>query len=219
MCDIFISLESMRNTILNRKFKYTDSNVTTILIVINFVVFALTYFLFPRLKIYLGMVPSLVYYKHYYWQFFTYMFTHANITHLIFNMLSLYIFGRAVEHRVGSREFLLYYLLVGTLSGIASYCMYYLTGTNVILVGASGAIYGLLILFAVLYPYAVILVFGIIPVKAPLLVAIYFFISLFSGFSASSTAHLTHLFGLVFGFLYILIRLKINPFSVWSGRS
>ena len=134
-------------------------------------------------------------------------------------MLSLYIFGRAVEHRVGSREFLLYYLLVGTLSGIASYFMYYLTGTNVILVGASGAIYGLLILFAVLYPYAVILVFGIIPVKAPLLVAIYFFISLFSGFSASSTAHLTHLFGLVFGFLYILIRLKINPFSVWSGRS
>ena len=83
--------------------------------------------------------------------------------------------------------------------------MYYLTGTNVILVGASGAIYGLLILFAVLYPYAVILVFGIIPVKAPLLVAIYFFISLFSGFSASSTAHLTHLFGLVFRFLYILI--------------
>ena len=209
----------MRNSILNRKFRYSDSNITTILVVINFIVFALTYFLFPRLKIYLGMVPSLVYYKHYYWQFFTYMFTHANFTHLIFNMLSLYIFGRAVEHRVGSKEFLLYYLMVGTLSGIASYFIYYISGTNVVLVGASGAIYGLLILFAALYPYATIYIFGLIPVRAPLLIVIYFFISLFGGFTLSSTAHFTHLFGLVFGFIYMLIRLKMNPIKIWSGRS
>ena len=100
----------MGNSILNRKFRYTYSNRTVSLIVINFAVFALTAFLFPRLEYYLGLVPAYIYYKHYYWQFFTYMFTHSGISHLIFNMLALYIFGTAVEHRLGSKEFLLYYL-------------------------------------------------------------------------------------------------------------
>ena len=206
----------MGNSILNRKFRYTYSNLTVSLIVLNFAVFALTAFLFPRLEYYLGLVPAYIYYKHYYWQFFTYMFTHSGISHLIFNMLALYIFGTAVEHRLGSKEFLLYYLTVGFLSGLASYGVYYLTNTNVVLVGASGAIYGLLIMFAVLYPNALIYVFGIIPVRAPLLVVIYFFISFFSGFRGGSVAHFTHMFGLVFGFLYIIIRLKINPFNVWK---
>jgi membrane associated rhomboid family serine protease len=62
--------------------------------------------------------------------------------HLLFNMLSLFIFGSMVEKRIGSKEFLLFYLLTGLFGGIASFVSYYLAGTNVILVGASGAIYG-----------------------------------------------------------------------------
>ena len=206
----------MKNTIINRKFVYTYNNVTAILVAVNIAVFCLTYFLFPRLTYTLALVPSSVYYGHSYWQFVTYMFTHGSVSHLLFNMLSLYIFGTAVERRVGSKEFLLYYMLTGTLCGLASYGVYYLANTNVVLLGASGAIYALLMLFSVLYPRAVIYVFGIIPVPAPVLIILYFVIELFSGMmSFDGVAHMTHLFGLLFGLLYILIRMRLNPLREW----
>ena len=206
----------MRNTILNRKFPYSYWNVTSIFIAINFIMFCLTGFLFPSLKYIFSLVPSYILYRHYYWQFLTYMFTHATVSHFIFNMLSLYIFGTAVERRVGSREFLLYYLLTGVLSGVASYAMFYMANTNTVLLGASGAIYALLMLFSVLYPKSVIYVFGLIPVQAPLLIILYFIIELISGLSAhDGVAHMTHLSGLVFGLLYIIIRMRMNPLREW----
>lgn len=206
----------MRNTILNRKFPYSYWNVTSIFIAINFIMFCLTGFLFPSLKYIFSLVPSYILYRHYYWQFLTYMFTHATVSHFIFNMLSLYIFGTAVERRVGSREFLLYYLLTGVLSGVASYAMFYVANTNTVLLGASGAIYALLMLFSVLYPKSVIYVFGLIPVQAPLLIILYFIIELISGLTAhDGVAHMTHLSGLVFGLLYIIIRMRMNPLREW----
>ena len=206
----------MRSTIINRRFRYTYSNVTTILVVINFIVFCLTRFLMPSLTYYLALVPRYILYRHWYWQFLTYMFVHGSVSHFLFNMLSLYIFGTAVERRIGSREFTLYYLLCGTLCGVASYAMYYLANTNVVLLGASGAIYALLILFSALYPSAVIYVFGIIPVQAPLLIIIYFVIELAGGlFSYDGVAHMTHLFGLLFGLIYMLVRMRINPLGEW----
>lgn len=206
----------MRNTILNRKFPYSYWNVTSIFIAINFIMFCLTGFLFPSLKYIFSLVPSYILYRHYYWQFLTYMFTHATVSHFIFNMLSLYIFGTAVERRIGSREFLLYYLLTGVLSGVASYAMFYMANTNTVLLGASGAIYALLMLFSVLYPRSVIYVFGLIPVQAPLLIILYFIIELISGLTAhDGVAHMTHLSGLVFGLLYIIIRLRMNPLKEW----
>lgn len=206
----------MRNTILNRKFPYSYWNVTSIFIAINFIMFCMTGFLFPSLKYIFSLVPSYILYRHYYWQFLTYMFTHATVSHFIFNMLSLYIFGTAVERRVGSREFLLYYLLTGVLSGVASYAMFYVANTNTVLLGASGAIYALLMLFSVLYPKSVIYVFGLIPVQAPLLIILYFIIELISGLTAhDGVAHMTHLSGLVFGLLYIIIRMRMNPLREW----
>lgn len=206
----------MRNTILNRKFPYSYWNVTSIFIAINFIMFCLTGFLFPSLKYIFSLVPSYILYRHYYWQFLTYMFTHATVSHFIFNMLSLYIFGTAVERRIGSREFLLYYLLTGVLSGVASYAMFYMANTNTVLLGASGAIYALLMLFSVLYPRSVIYVFGLIPVQAPLLIILYFIIELISGLTAhDGVALMTHLSGLVFGLLYIVIRMRMNPLKEW----
>lgn len=206
----------MRNTILNRKFPYSYWNVTSIFIAINFIMFCLTGFLFPSLKYIFSLVPSYILYRHYYWQFLTYMFTHATVSHFIFNMLSLYIFGTAVERRIGSREFILYYLLTGVLSGVASYAMFYMANTNTVLLGASGAIYALLMLFSVLYPRSVIYVFGLIPVQAPLLIILYFIIELISGLTAhDGVAHMTHLSGLVFGLLYIVIRMRMNPLKEW----
>ena len=132
-------------------------------------------------------------------------------------MLGLFIFGRLVERSVGSREFLLYYLLTGTLAGSASYFMYLFSGSLfTVVLGASGALYAVMLLFAVLFPTAVVYVFGIIPMRAPLLVILYFFIDFLGQFRADGTAHLVHLSGLFFGFLYIMIRMKINPLRQWG---
>ena len=146
------------------------------------------------------------------------MFVISNFFYLLFNMLSLFIFGQALEKRIGTREFLLYYLLVGTLSGIFSFFSYLIAGQDAVLLGASGAVYGILLLFAVFFPFAKIYVFGLLPIRAPFLIVIFVFIELSSQFSGvnSGVAHLTHLAGLGFGYLYCLLRMKINPIDVWK---
>jgi len=209
-------LSSMGNSIINRKFRYSFTNVTLQLIVANVIVFMITS-VYRQAYGYLALVPVYILQRHWYWQFFTYMFTHANLNHILFNMLGLFMFGSAVERRIGSKEFLLFYLLTGTLSGIFSYFSYYLTGTNVILVGASGAVYAVLFAYAVLYPYARILVFWFFPMRAPVLVALYTAIELFNQvFGVSGgIAHLTHLAGFGFAYLYFIIRLKIKPLDEW----
>ncbi|MBO8436640.1 MAG: rhomboid family intramembrane serine protease [Spirochaetes bacterium] len=206
------------NSILNRKFRYTYSNASLVLIVINCVVYFLSYFVFPRLMSILALNPLSIIYGHSYWQFITYMFVHGGIWHLFSNMLGLFIFGPPVERSIGTREFVLFYFLTGTLSGIASFFSYYLTGTFAVLIGASGALYAVMLLFSVLYPRAVIFIFGILPVRAPVLVIIYFFLELFSqmGSYGGSIAHMTHLFGLLFAFLYCIIRMRIKPWREWG---
>jgi len=205
-------------SIINRRFRNNSyTNVTLKLIIINAVVFLLTTYIAPRSAYYLAMIPSFVL-NGYIWQLFTYMFVHGGFSHIFFNMLSLFIFGTMVEQRVGSKEFLLFYLLTGTVSGIISFLCYLAAGTNVILVGASGAIYGVLLMFAVFYPYARIFVFGLIPIRAPVLVILYAFIELSSEVfgTGGNVAHLTHLSGLLFAYLYCRIRMKINPIDVWK---
>lgn len=207
----------MKMNLLNKKFKYTYSNVTLYLVGINVLVYILTAFVWPNGIYYLSMIPSFVLHGYVY-QVFTYMFVHSNFTHILFNMLSLFIFGQALEKRLGSREFLLYYLLIGTLSGIFSFISYYIAGQNAILLGASGAVYGILLLFAVFFPFARVYIFGILPMRAPLLILLFFVIELFSQISGvnGGVAHLTHLAGLLFGYIYCLVRMKINPIDVWK---
>jgi membrane associated rhomboid family serine protease len=207
-----------RRSIISRRFRdNTYRNYTLRLIIINLLVFFVTDLVSSRAVLYLAMIPSLVL-RGWVWQFVTYMFVHGNLTHLLFNMLSLFIFGSMVEKRIGSKEFLLFYLLTGFFSGIASFVSYYLSGTNAILVGASGAIYGVLLMFAVFFPYSVIFVFGILPVRAPILVIIYAGIELYSQVfgRGGNIAHLTHLSGLIFAYLYCRIRMKINPIDVFK---
>jgi membrane associated rhomboid family serine protease len=206
----------MAPTLLNRKFRYSYSNVALKLIMANVVIFMLT-MVAPRAYGYLAMVPQYIVYRHWYWQVFTYMFVHADFTHILFNMLGLFMFGTSVERRIGSREFLLFYLLSGTLSGIFSLFSYIAAGVNVILVGASGAIYAVLFAFAVLYPYARIFVFGIFPLRAPVMVALYTAIEMFNQVFGSTrgVAHLTHLAGFGVAWLYFILRLRINPLDEW----
>lgn len=192
---------------------YSQFHATEILVTANIAVFLLTS-LYPVLQIYLGLVPGMILSYHSWWQVFTYMFVHGGVWHLLMNMLTLFIFGRACEQQLGSGEFLLYYLVVGTLSGIFSYFSYLLLGTNVILIGASGAIYGLLFLFAVLFPRARMLIWGIIPIRAPMAILLYAVVELASEvFSvAGGVSHLCHLWGLAGAALWCVVRFRINPF-------
>jgi len=208
-----------RNSLLRRPFKFKYFNATLYLIAANVIIFALQY-IWPLLTYLLALNPGTVA-SGWVWQLFTYMFAHANLTHLIVNMLGLYFFGRPVEHSLGSYEFLLYYLGSGLFAGIASFAIYLLSGAwNTYLLGASGAIFSLLLAFAVLYPRAMVYVYGIIPLRAPVMVIGYTLIEIFSSFlgAASSVAHLTHLAGFVAGAAYFPIRLGVNPFKRLSDR-
>ncbi len=203
---------------LRKPFKYTYKNAVLAIAVINVAVFIFTS-LFRNLTAYLGLVPFLVVDKQAYWQFFTYQFVHGGFFHLGINMLTLFFFGVPVEQKIGTKEFILYYLLVGTIDGLLSFLVYAATGFYYInIVGASGAIFGVLLLYAVIYPNSVIYLWAVIPIPAPLLIVGYGVIELISMFSANDDiAHLTHFIGLLAGWVYIRIRFGIKPLKVWNS--
>jgi len=160
------------------------------------------------------MNPIYVTQANRWWQVLTYMFAHASIWHLFFNMLGLFFFGVQLERRLGSSEFLLFYLLSGTLAGLFSLLVYWFTGAfTVFLLGASGAVFAVLLAYATYYPTSRILLFGIVPIRAPVLVVGYAAIEVFNMFSRNrgNVAHLTHLAGFAFAYLYLIVRLRINP--------
>ncbi len=206
----------MRNSIINRQFRYVNANTWVILIAVNIILF-IAGTVFEDLVYYISLVPAFVRYRHWYWQIFTYMFSHASFWHLFSNMFALLMFGPVIERKIGSREFLLFYLLTGTLSGLAAYLTYSVSGNyGVVILGASGSVYALLYLFALLFPRQRLLVFAVIPVSAPVLVTLYFLIEFFMQFASDGTAHLVHLYGLLFAFLYGLIRMRLNPLRRWG---
>ena len=179
-------------------------------------------FVFPELYRYVYaysvMNPIAVEEYHMYWQFLTYMFMHQTVQHVFFNMIALLVFGVGLEKAIGSREFLLFYLVCGALSGFFSFLVYKYTGqVNVSLLGASGAVYAVLFAYAVFFPRSVIFIWGVVPVPAPVLVLIYAIIELGSQFfgSGSNVAHMTHLFGFFAAWLYFVIRMGIHPLKIW----
>jgi membrane associated rhomboid family serine protease len=209
-----------RNSLIRRPFRYSFKNVSLWLIAINVLVFALKYLVGQQLDAYLAMTPVLVL-QGFFWQPFSYMFVHANLTHLLVNMLGLLFFGTAVEKELGSREFILYYLLTGLVAGLFSFAFYlFAGGSSIALVGASGAVFAVLLAFATLQPNSQILIWGLIPVRAPIMVLGYTAIEIFSQAfgSQSGVAHLTHLAGFGFGWLYFLARFGVNPWRRFFGR-
>lgn len=154
-----------------------------------------------------------------FWQPLTYMFIHGDFNHLLSNMLGLILFGYTVEKAIGSKEFVLFYLLTGFASGIFSLLIYVLTGNNATLLGASGALFGVMFAFSVIYPRAKIFLFWFIPIPAPLLIIGYAAFELFfeiTGIEAG-VAHLTHLFGFLAAYLYFKIRMGISPLKIWKN--
>lgn len=201
-----------------RPFKYTYFRATLFLILINMLIFFLTYYS-PVLKAYLAMNVGFVVYRGMLWQFVTYMFVHQGWSHLFFNMLGLLIFGTTVERTIGSKEFLLFYFVCGIFCGIFSFLIYFFTGSyRVFLMGASGAIYAILFAYAVCFPRSQIYIWGILPVPAPILVLIYAILELVDQFITSSNiAHITHLFGFLAAWLYFIVRMGIHPLKIWKN--
>lgn len=164
------------------------------------------------------------------YQLFTYMFAHANLTHLAFNMFTLWMFGRTMERTWGPRRFLAFYVICGLGAGltqeVAQTGSFLVAGLNhyeqvnaggVLMsmpeylnawttVGASGAIYGLLLAFGVTYSNEyIMLLIPPIPMKAKYMILLFIAFELFSGFysGGDGVAHFAHLGGMLFGFILI----------------
>lgn len=213
----------MKDSFLNRKFRYTYSNASVYLVIINVLVFLATNytniaFRGVRLVYWLSLIPGCIN-MGWVWQFVTYMFVHGSMMHLFFNMFALIMFGRTLERYLGTREFLLFYFLCGILGGVISYLFYIIQGiTTVAVMGASGSIYALLFLCAVLFPTSRLLLFFIFPVKMPYAVMIYIAIEIFSQVFglANGVAHLIHLSCILIAWLYVWLRFRLNPIKVWK---
>jgi membrane associated rhomboid family serine protease len=150
------------------------------------------------------------------WTFVTYMFVHAGLLHLLGNMLMLFVFGPPVEHRLGGRAFILYYLYCGIGAAVLSLALSGIMTTGAI-VGASGAVLGVGVAFALLWPEAELLVFPIpMPVKARtfILVLIGLDVVLSQLTPRDGIAHLAHVGGAGFGYLFF----RLQAFSRRSPR-
>lgn len=165
----------------------------------------------PRaMEVYLGLVPALVVHYGFVWQLVSYSFLHANLSHILVNMLTLWMFGSQEEQDWGSRKFLEFYFFCVVGAALVSMGISYTPlpgaspGTPTI--GASGGIYGLLIAFGMLYGDREIFLFPFpFSIKAKYLVAIIIFVVVVATFqpSQSGVANSAHLGGLLFGFLYV----------------
>ena len=155
-----------------------------------------------------GVLPEDTVFRFHLWQPVTYMFLHAGFWHLFFNMFALWMFGTPIERDWGSRRFLRYYFLTGIGAGLLNVAVSLLWGGPAAVtptIGASGAIYGLLLAFGVLYPHQPILIWFILPVPARIFVAIYGVLTLLSAMQGPGTgvSHISHLGGMLFGVVYL----------------
>jgi membrane associated rhomboid family serine protease len=155
------------------------------------------------------------------WQLFTYLFLHSlsSIFHLLFNMLTLWMFGAPIEQTWGTKRFLQYYFICGVGAGICVVLANLIFGDPYQrVIGASGAIYGLLLAFGMLFPNQTVMFWFLFPLKAKYMVMIFGAIAFLSSFQGSSTvSNLAHLGGMLFGFLYIKTQFAARKRSVAGG--
>jgi membrane associated rhomboid family serine protease len=140
------------------------------------------------------------------WQLVTYAFLHASVTHIAFNMLGVYSFGADLERVWGARRFLVFYITCAVTAGVTQLVFSAVTGAFYPTVGASGAVFGLLLAYAIYFPNrTVMLLFPPIPMKAPMFAIVYGVIELVLGVTGTQegVAHFAHLGGMLGGFLLL----------------
>lgn len=161
-----------------------------------------------------GLVPALITRRAFLWQFATYLFVHAGVLHILLNMLMLWMFGGDLERLWGWKRFLRYYFLAGLGAGLCSYLVSPLS--NGITVGASGAIFGLLLAYGVLFADRIIYLYFLFPIRAKYFVMIMGALEFYAVLTASGSgiSNVAHLGGMIFGYLYLK-----GPDASSAGRS
>ena len=209
----------------------TAWSMISIIIAINVVVFVLDMFtpvtvtdsagnpIYHLLGQWLALASDRVYFV---WNWLTYGFTHApmddpgvGIWHILGNMLTLFFLGRAVEQRMGSQEFLSFYLVAVVASGLGAVVIAWLSGGGVSLVGASGAVTAVVAVFIMWFPNQTLLIWGILPIPAWLLGVLMVASNLGYAFSANShVSWQAHAVGAVFGVLYLKGGWRFGPLGL-----
>ena len=191
---------------------FTDA--IKVLISVNFTVFILQSISSSEIIFFsnFGLVPKLVWSQLKIWQPFTYMFFHGDIWHVLINMFVLWMFGSELERVWGKKNFLRFYFITGVGSGLGT--MLFGLQSTIPIVGASGAIYGVLLAYGVMFPNRTVYLYGIIPIKSIWFVIGIGVIAFFSSFNnVTNISHLTHLFGMIIGYLYL--KRPVHFRSLW----
>jgi membrane associated rhomboid family serine protease len=158
-----------------------------------------------------ALIPWRVTHELTLWQFITYMFLHGGVFHILFNMLTLYMFGNELERYWGAARFLRYYLITGIGAGVCSWIVG--SESSIAIVGASGAIYGILLAYGLLYPNRIIYLNLLLPIKVKWMVLVIGAVAFLSSVTGGEpgVAHVAHLGGMLVG--YVMLR---GP--EWLGR-
>ena len=190
------------------------TNAIKVIISINFGIFVLQSLsqsealFFPLF----GLVPKLVWSDRMVWQPFTYLFLHGGVWHILINMFVLWMFGGELERLWGKHEFLKFYFITGIGSGLVT--MLFDLQSMTPIVGASGAVYGVLLAYGLTYPNRTVYLYGIIPVKSIWFVLGIGFIAFMSSFNnMSQISHMTHLSGMLIG--YFMLKKPFRLSGLW----
>jgi membrane associated rhomboid family serine protease len=187
-----------RSATYYRPFDETFPAGVKLLLIANGVVFVLQQIV-PWVTPVLGLRPADVVHHLRLWQPVTYMFLHGGLLHLLFNSLILWMMGGEVERFWGKREFLRYYLICGLGAAALAFVFAY----DGLVIGASGAIFGVMVAFALLFPNRIIYLWFVLPVPAKILVPILFALELLVVGGRDGVAHFAHVGGALTGFLYL----------------
>ena len=190
------------------------TNAIKVIISVNFGIFVLQSLsqsealFFPLF----GLVPKLVWSDRMVWQPFTYLFLHGGVWHILINMFVLWMFGGELERLWGKHEFLKFYFITGIGSGLVT--MLFDLQSMTPIVGASGAVYGVLLAYGLTYPNRTVYLYGIIPVKSIWFVLGIGLIAFMSSFNnMSQISHMTHLSGMLIG--YFMLKKPFRLSGLW----
>lgn len=195
----------------NRTYSFGPGGITKAvkyLLLANVGIFVLEFLWGSELIYLFGLTPALVK-KGFIWQPVSYMFLHGGLFHILFNMFALWMFGCEIERTWGTKEFVKYYFITGVGAGLFTFILSF--NSHIPTIGASGAIFGILVAFALMFPNRLIYLYFIFPVKAKYVVA---FLGVFAflaslKYTGDGIAHFAHLGGMVIGYLYIKSDFRI----------
>ncbi|MDB3868680.1 rhomboid family intramembrane serine protease [Candidatus Marinimicrobia bacterium] len=203
------------------KFSFISPAVK-ILVVINTIVFFMVEISGMQFELFysnFGLVPAKFWTSFMIWQPFTYLFLHGGFIHLLFNMFVLWMFGKDLENNWGFIPFLKYYFICGIGAGIVTSIFGWGSFTPVI--GASGAIYGLLLAYGLIYPNRQIYLYGIFPIKVKFMVIGLGIAAFFASMTSidSTVSHITHISGMLVGLIFLQYKINFKYFKLLLTNS